>query len=170
MKKRAEADGADLIALSQTIALLTQLDGRREDGDVVRMSTIHAAKGLEYPHVFLVGCEEGVMPHHGGLSADEVAAEAEAASAGDGPSDETRARRIEEERRLMYVAVTRAQRSLTLTWCRARKRGRDKLLQIPSRFIAEMQLEARPASKATVSAAAARGRLGALKAMLANRD
>src|SRR5690606_4015915 len=113
MKKRAEAEGADLIALSQTIALLTQLDGRREDGDVVRMSTIHAAKGLEYPHVFLVGCEEGVMPHHGGLSADEVAAEAEAASVGDGPSDETRARRIEEERRLMYVAVTRAQRTLT---------------------------------------------------------
>lgn len=70
----------------------------------------------------------------------------------------------------MYVAVTRAQRSLTLTWCRARKRGRDKLLQIPSRFIAEMQLEARPASKATVSSATARGRLGALKAMLANRD
>ncbi|MCO5120161.1 MAG: UvrD-helicase domain-containing protein [Burkholderiaceae bacterium] len=170
MKKRAENDGADLIALAQTIALLTQLDGRREETDAVRMSTIHAAKGLEYPHVFLVGCEEGVMPHHGGLSADEVAAEAEAASAGDGPSDEVRARRIEEERRLMYVAVTRAKRSLTLTWCRARKRGRDKLLQLPSRFIAEMQLEARPASKATVSAATARGRLGALKALLANRD
>src|SRR5690554_2932051 len=153
LKKRAEKDEADLVALSQTIALLTQLDGRREDGDVVRMSTIHAAKGLEYPHVFLVGCEEGVMPHHGGLSADEVVAEAEAASAGEAPSDEVRARRIEEERRLMYVAVTRAQRSLTLTWCRARKRGRDKLLQIPSRFIAEMQLEARPAARVTVSAA-----------------
>src|SRR5690606_38714310 len=100
LQQRAENAEADLIALSQTIALLTQLDGRREDGDVVRMSTIHAAKGLEYPHVFLVGCEEGVMPHHGGLSADEVAAEAEAASAGEAPSDEVRARRIEEERRL----------------------------------------------------------------------
>jgi ATP-dependent DNA helicase Rep len=169
LKKRAEKDEADLVALSQTIALLTQLDGRREDGDVVRMSTIHAAKGLEYPHVFLVGCEEGVMPHHGGLSADEVVAEAEAASAGEAPSDEVRARRIEEERRLMYVAVTRAQRSLTLTWCRTRKRGRDKLLQMPSRFIAEMRLEAMPPSRATVSAEAARGKLGALKAMLANR-
>lgn len=109
------------------------------------------------------------MPHHGGLSADEVVAEAEAASAGEAPSDEVRARRIEEERRLMYVAVTRAQRSLTLTWCRTRKRGRDKLLQMPSRFIAEMRLEAMPPSRATVSAEAARGKLGALKAMLANR-
>ena len=77
--------------------------------------------------------------------------------------------RIEEERRLMYVAVTRAQRSLHLTWSKLRKKGRTLVHPRPSRFLAEMQLQARPATQTTITGAAARGRLGALKGML-NRD
>ncbi|HQY28442.1 MAG TPA: 3'-5' exonuclease, partial [Burkholderiaceae bacterium] len=93
---------------------------------------------------------------------------ADAAGAGDGATAAD-AGRIEEERRLMYVAVTRAQRSLTLTWSRERKRGREKYPQVPSRFLAEMQLDARPKAAATVSAEAARTRLAGLREMLGQR-
>src|SRR5690606_38658978 len=65
MKKRAEDDDATLLQLAQTIALLSQLDRRDSDVDAVRLTTIHAAKGLEFPHVFVVGCEEGLLPHRG---------------------------------------------------------------------------------------------------------
>ena len=66
----------------------------------------------------------------------------------------------------MYVAVTRAQRSLTLTWCRERKRGREKLPQIPSRFLEEMQLDARPKAAVTVSAESAKAKLAGLRELL----
>lgn len=66
----------------------------------------------------------------------------------------------------MYVAVTRAQRSLTLTWCRSRKRARDVLAQVPSRFLEEMGLSAVPAAR-TVDSSTARARLSQLRAMLA---
>ena len=183
MKRRADEDGATLVQLAQSIALLTQLDARKDDADAVRMSTIHAAKGLEYPHVFIVGCEEGLLPHRAGLDEDDEGSDDGPATAEDdrpgatagaarpaSASAPAAAHRIEEERRLMYVAVTRAQRTLTLSWCRSRRRGRDRLLQRPSRFLAEMQLAARPASAATISSEVARGRLGALKDLLAARS
>jgi len=154
LKKRAEDDGSTLLQLAQSVALLSQLDRKDADVDAVRMTTIHASKGLEFPHVFIVGCEEGLLPHHGG---------AEAGPDDDAPDDDPA--RIEEERRLMYVAVTRAQRSLTLTWCRERKRGRDSRKRMPSRFLAEMQLEAASASK-TTDGAAAKARLSQLKSLL----
>lgn len=69
----------------------------------------------------------------------------------------------------MYVAVTRAQRSLTLTWCAARKRGRELLRQAPSRFIEEMKLQARPAARSTVPPEQAREQLGRLRELLAAR-
>ena len=78
------------------------------------MSTLHASKGLEYPHVYLAGVEEGLLPHLG--KDDEVGDPARAA--------ENLATRIQEERRLMYVGITRAQRSLNLSWCKRRRRAR----------------------------------------------
>jgi len=125
MKKRAEEDGKTLMEMTQLVALMNMLDGRDADPDVVRLSTLHAAKGLEYPHVFLVGVEEGLLPHKGGDDDDVAGLGA----------------RIEEERRLMYVGVTRAQRSLQITWCKKRKRGRESEAREPSRFIAELGLE-----------------------------
>lgn len=171
VKKRAEEDNATLNQMAQSLAILTQLD--RGDGDTrgqVRLSTIHAAKGLEYPHVFIIGCEEGLLPHHGGAPGaddqDDATAADEPVDPAGKPSAGADAARIEEERRLMYVAVTRAQRSLQLSWCRTRKRSRLVLQPKPSRFIAEMQLQAEPPADTTITGVAARGRLGALKDLL----
>ncbi|MFP3701823.1 3'-5' exonuclease, partial [Burkholderia sp. SIMBA_013] len=62
--------GKNLLGLIQTVALMSMLEGKDEDPDAVRLSTVHASKGLEYPHVFLVGVEEGIMPHRGGSEDD----------------------------------------------------------------------------------------------------
>ncbi|MCD6734166.1 MAG: UvrD-helicase domain-containing protein [Burkholderiaceae bacterium] len=189
LKKRAEDDGTTLLQLAQTVSLLSQLDRKDGEADAVRLTTIHASKGLEFPHVFVVGCEEGLLPHHGGAAAaTSEAGEDEAGGGGAGHEKsghdkagrhragdaqaatvEAAAARIEEERRLMYVAVTRAQRSLTLTWCRERKRGREKYAQLPSRFLAEMQLDARPKAAATVGAEAAKAKLAGLRELLGHR-
>ena len=125
LSRRAEEDGKTLVEITQAVTLLSMLDEREGDVDAVRLSTLHAAKGLEFPHVFLVGVEEGLLPHKG--SEDDDAA--------------TVVRRIEEERRLMYVGVTRAQRSLSISWCRKRRRARDETTCEPSRFIGELGLE-----------------------------
>ncbi|MEN9313885.1 MAG: hypothetical protein RIS35_278, partial [Pseudomonadota bacterium] len=156
LKKRADEDGSTLLQLAQSVAILSQLDRKDEDVDAVRMTTIHASKGLEFPHVFIVGCEEGLLPHHGGAAVEETD------EAGEDAADATR---IEEERRLMYVAVTRAQRSLTLTWCKSRRRGRDTQGRRPSRFLGEMSLEAKAPSR-TTDGESAKARLSALKALL----
>ncbi|NBS66194.1 MAG: ATP-dependent DNA helicase Rep [Betaproteobacteria bacterium] len=167
VKKRAEEEGATLAQLAQSIAILSQLDRRDAEADAVRLTTIHASKGLEFPHVFVVGCEEGVLPHLGARETEaeaEEGARAEPATDGRGAAEDAR---IEEERRLMYVAITRAERSLTLSWCRERSRARLSLPQEPSRFIAEMDLSSGASgSRATVSNETARARLGALKDLL----
>ena len=93
-----------LLELTQMVALMSMLEGRDEEPDAVRLSTLHAAKGLEFGHVFMVGVEEGILPHKGDP---------------DAPADSI-ATRIEEERRLMYVGITRAQRTLHLSWCKKR--------------------------------------------------
>ncbi|MDD5240599.1 MAG: UvrD-helicase domain-containing protein [Sulfuricella sp.] len=118
LSKKGEEDGKNIIELAQTIALINILENRDdEDVDAVRLSTLHAAKGLEYPHVFLVGVEEGILPHRECVEDDA---------------------KVEEERRLMYVGITRAQRGLTLSYCAKRKRGREWQACEPSRFIAEL--------------------------------
>jgi ATP-dependent DNA helicase Rep len=150
LAKRGEEDGKSLIDLAQTIALLSRLDGKDADADAVRLSTVHASKGLEFPHVFIAGCEEGSMPHTGDLDPDSE----------EGPQ------RVEEERRLMYVAVTRAQRTLTISWCRVRKRAKSTVPRLPSRFIAEMKLDTEGGASAVVSVDSAKQRLAGLKAML----
>ena len=158
LKKKADDDGLNLYQLVQHVALITMLekgDGD-EEPDAVRLSTLHAAKGLEYPHVFLVGVEEGLLPHLG--KDDEEGDPARVA--------ESLEARIQEERRLMYVGITRAQRSLTLTWCKKRKRARDDLVRERSRFVAEMGLEEDAKLPDDSPKLTPRERLASLKAML----
>ncbi len=149
--------GTTLLELAQQISLLSQLDRKGEDVDAVRLTTIHAAKGLEFPHVFVVGCEEGMLPHLGDASPDESDAES---------TDPKATGRIEEERRLMYVAITRAERSLTMTWCRERKRVREFLSRKPSRFLIEMGLDSKPDAPVQVSQEEGKAKLSRLRALL----
>lgn len=133
LKRKAQEDGLTLAQLVQRIALITMLERSEddEDPDAVRLTTIHASKGLEYPYVHMVGVEEGLLPHFG--KDDEY---------GDANKDaEALEVRIQEERRLMYVGITRAQFHLTLTWCKKRRKAREDLIREPSRFIGEMGLE-----------------------------
>jgi ATP-dependent DNA helicase Rep len=113
-----------LMEVAQTISLLSTINERDQEQNVVTLSTLHAAKGLEWPHVMLVGVNEGMLP----FKMDDE---------GGAPQED----RLQEERRLMYVGITRAQRSLSVSWTRKRKKGREMIAGQPSRFIAEMALE-----------------------------
>jgi ATP-dependent DNA helicase Rep len=149
--RKGEEDGKNLVELTQTIALISMLDKEDPDFDGVQLATLHASKGLEFPHVFLIGVEEGLLPHQSSIDED----------------------RIEEERRLMYVGITRAQRSLNLTWCERRKAGKEFRGCEPSRFIAEMGGDIRLNDRKTaapVSREEGRARLASLMAMFEARD
>ncbi|OHX15496.1 ATP-dependent DNA helicase Rep [Chromobacterium amazonense] len=154
LARKGSDDGKNLIELTQTIALITMLEGRDEgEVDAVRMSTLHASKGLEYPHVFLVGCEEGILPH----------------------SESVENGMVEEERRLMYVGITRAQRSLTLSYCVKRRRAGEWQFIEPSRFISEIDGDdlrhfGKPGAEPLVSKTEGKSRLANLTAMLAGKD
>lgn len=148
--KDGNDDHRSLLDLTQMVALMTMMEGKDEEPDAVRMSTLHASKGLEYPHVFLVGVEEGILPHKGDPDAPV----------------ETYAARIEEERRLMYVGITRAQRSLHITWCKKRKRAGVQVHCDPSRFIKEMKLDEGDAVPAEGEVMTPKERLAGLKALL----
>lgn len=125
-----------LLEVAQSIALLSTLNEREKDQNVVTLSTLHAAKGLEWPHVMLVGVNEGLLPFR--MDEDATATSAEAREA----ASESLALRLQEERRLMYVGITRAQHTLQVSWTRKRKKGREMIAAAPSRFIAEMALDA----------------------------
>ena len=146
-----DGEEKNLLELTQMVALMSMLEGQDEEPDAVRMSTLHASKGLEYPHVYLVGCEEGILPHKGD------------------PDDavEKIAARIQEERRLMYVGITRAQRSLHVTWCKKRKRAGELVHCDPSRFIKEMALDVGDAAPKENEVLTPKERLANLKALLA---
>jgi ATP-dependent DNA helicase Rep len=152
LARKGEADGKNLLELTQMVALITMLEGREDERpDAVRLSTLHAAKGLEFAHVFLVGVEEGVLPHREAIDAGNV----------------------DEERRLMYVGLTRAQQSLQLSYCSTRRRAGEKVDCAPSRFIAELaQEDLRYADRALSNEEAAQAkasgnaRLAALKALV----
>jgi ATP-dependent DNA helicase Rep len=119
-----DAEGQTVLQVAQTIAVIISLADRADEQDVVTLSTLHAAKGLEWPHVMLVGINEGLLPFQSGSeSAEPMTPE-----------------RLEEERRLMYVGITRARSSLVVSTLRRRKKGRDTVQAVPSRFIAEMKL------------------------------
>lgn len=112
-----ENDGKNLLELTQMVSLMSMLEGRENgEPDAVKLSTLHASKGLEFGHVFLIGVEEGILPHRESIDTDK----------------------IEEERRLMYVGITRAQKSLNISWCKKRKRAGEMEMCEPSRFIAEI--------------------------------
>ena len=156
LARRGEEDGKTLIELTQMIALINLLDRQQEGGagmpDAVQLSTLHAAKGLEFGHVFLIGVEEGVLPHRESLD----------------PA------KLEEERRLMYVGITRARRSLHISYAERRKQGREFLPSTPSRFIAEMgkddlRFSGSGANAAPTDKASGSARLAAMRAMLAGK-
>ena len=119
------AEPQTVLQVAQTIALILSLADRADEQDVVTLSTLHAAKGLEWPHVVLAGVNEGLLPFRSG-SEDATA--------------ELTPERLEEERRLMYVGITRARSTLVVSTLRRRKRGRETVAGVPSRFIAEMKL------------------------------
>jgi DNA helicase-2/ATP-dependent DNA helicase PcrA len=103
-------------------ALLTDADGKEKNGDSVSMMTLHSAKGLEFGTVVLAGMEEGIFPHQRSLNSND-------------PSE------LEEERRLMYVGVTRAEEKLYLTYARRRRIFGQSDFTIPSRFLEEAPAE-----------------------------
>ncbi|EIJ2376169.1 DNA helicase Rep [Vibrio alginolyticus] len=90
-----------------------------EDSDAVQLMTLHASKGLEFPYVYLIGSEEGILPHQTSVDEDNV----------------------EEERRLMYVGITRAQRELTFTMCKERRQFGELIKPTQSRFLDELPFD-----------------------------
>ena len=109
------------MSLSQVVTRLTLRDmlERGEDDDdanQVQLLTLHASKGLEFPHVFLIGMEEGILPHQTSIDEDNVA----------------------EERRLAYVGITRAQQTLCFTLCKERRQFGELIKPEPSRFLLEL--------------------------------
>ena len=142
-----EREPKSLMEVAQTIALIATISDRQQDQDVVTLSTLHAAKGLEWPHVFLAGVNEGMLP----FKPDDDLAE------------EALAQRLQEERRLMYVGITRAQFTLVVSSLKTRKKGREMVPAQPSRFIAEMALDANTAKEDP------REKLRALRAEFAQR-
>ena len=127
---QVESERKTLLEVVQTIALLSTLSDREQDQNVVTLSTLHASKGLEWPHVMLVGVNEGLLP----FKMDEEPGQSDAAA-------ESMAQRLQEERRLMYVGITRAQRTLAVSWLKRRKKGRESIPGQASRFIQEMALD-----------------------------
>ncbi len=126
-----------LLEVAQTISLLSTISEREQDQNVVTLSTLHAAKGLEWPHVMLVGVSEGMLPFKLDEGADSLGGSSREHEA----ANESIAQRLQEERRLMYVGITRAQRTLAVSWPRRKKKGREMVAAQPSRFIAEMALD-----------------------------
>ena len=120
-----ESEKSSVLQVAQTISVIISLAERGDEQDVVTLSTLHAAKGLEWPHVVLAGVNEGLLPFQ----------------SGSGVAEPMTPERLQEERRLMYVGITRAQRTLAVSTLRRRKKGRDTVIGVPSRFIAEMKLD-----------------------------
>lgn len=114
-EEKTESHMEDAIA---KLILRDLLDRQEEESadDKVQLMTLHAAKGLEFPHVFLIGVEEGILPHRNSIDEDN----------------------IEEERRLTYVGITRARKSLTMTLASKRKLFGEIIDSTPSRFIDEL--------------------------------
>ncbi len=114
------SDDKSLAAFLETVALVADIDNYQADSDAVVMMTLHSAKGLEFPVVFLVGLEEGLFPHSRSLLEN---------------------RELEEERRLCYVGITRARQRLYITHANMRTMYGNFNNSIPSRFLMELPKE-----------------------------
>ena len=121
VQRMAENDGLDLYEVIARITLLDRLDKHsgKNHTDMLNLMTLHAAKGLEFPHVYLIGLEEGLLPHQSSIDEGN----------------------IEEERRLAYVGITRAQRQLTLSYALKRRHSGKNFDCEPSRFLEELPNE-----------------------------
>ncbi len=124
LKRIADQEQGEEKSLSEIISKILLMDilernQEEEAGDQVSLMTLHAAKGLEFPHVFLIGIEENLLPHQNSIETDN----------------------IEEERRLAYVGITRAQQSCTFSYCTHRKRFGEVEECEPSRFLNELPEE-----------------------------
>jgi ATP-dependent DNA helicase Rep len=117
-----ESEKKTVLEIAQSVSVIISLAERSNEQNVVTLSTLHAAKGLEWPHVILASLNEGLLPFRA-------------------EDDEMTSQRLEEERRLMYVGITRARHTLMVSTLRRRKRGRTIIAGVPSRFIAEMKLD-----------------------------
>lgn len=115
-----EEHESDLASFLDWISLASDIDRFNTDKDRVTLMTLHMAKGLEFPYVFIAGLEEGLLPHFRSLSENS---------------------QIEEERRLLYVGITRAQKHLFLTSASSRRVFGKEQSSIPSRFIGELPKE-----------------------------
>ena len=117
---KSDNGGNTLAELVRDLLLRDMLDRQEDDsGDQVRLMTLHAAKGLEFPHVYLIGMEEELLPHRNSIENDD----------------------IEEERRLAYVGITRAQQTLTMSYAKIRQKYGERTICEPSRFIDELPEE-----------------------------
>lgn len=116
--KEDNVDERNIESVIRKLVLLDMLEQQQEeeDTDKVNLLTLHAAKGLEFPYVYIIGLEEELLPHKNSINADT----------------------IDEERRLMYVGITRAKQGLTLTLAEQRKAGGQMRQMIPSRFLDEL--------------------------------
>lgn len=108
----------NLVQVVNRLTLRDMLERGEDDdeADQVQLMTLHASKGLEFPHVFLIGMEEGILPHQTSLDEENV----------------------EEERRLAYVGITRAQQTLTFSLCKERRQYGEIIKPEPSRFLLEL--------------------------------
>ena len=113
---RVQPDEDGLDEFLQEVSLVADADTRRDDEGLVTLMTLHNAKGLEYPIVFVIGMEDGIFPHSRSVEEGTV----------------------EEERRLAYVAITRAMRNLTMTFARRRNVFGSATSGVPSRFLTEL--------------------------------
>ncbi|EKO3506130.1 DNA helicase Rep [Vibrio fluvialis] len=113
-----DQEGKTLKEVVQRLTLRDMMERGEEDddSDAVQLMTLHASKGLEFPYVYLIGAEEGILPHQTSIDEDNV----------------------EEERRLMYVGITRAQRELTFIMCKERRQFGELLKPTQSRFLDEL--------------------------------
>ena len=112
-------DEPSLSGFLEEVALVADIDNVDESNDLVLLMTLHSAKGLEFPYVYMVGMEDGIFPGYGAIM-------------GDDPEE------IEEERRLCYVGITRAREKLSISYATSRFRNGEQQYNPPSRFIKEI--------------------------------